>query len=89
MPCPAHDGNKAHELTQFLHDARLNAFEGSAAQLAKDAGSRELDHDFVAANFDELAIAAVTPQIGTNLLDDIFDELNALGLSSHRGACLS
>jgi hypothetical protein len=91
MACldPTHDGNKAHELTQLLHDTRLNALKGGAAQFAKNASTRESDHNFIAANFDEFAIAAIPPQIWTDLLDHVFDELKALCLSSHRVACLS
>ena len=76
----AHDRNKAHELAQLFHDTGLNAFKGGAAQFAKDASARELDHHFIAADLDELAIAAIPAQVWTDLLDHVLDELKALCL---------
>lgn len=80
----AGDRDETHELTQPFHDAGLNAFEGGAAQLAENASPRELDHDFVACDLDELAVTAITAEVWANLLDHRLDDLDTIRSRGHQ-----
>ena len=72
------DRDDAHEFAEPLHQFGLDALERGAAQLAKHAGAGELDHDLVAVDLDQLAVASVALQIRTNLLDHRLDDRRPL-----------
>src|SRR5712691_3187836 len=68
------DRDDAHEFAEPLHHFGLDALERGAAQFAENAGACELDHDLVAIDLDQLAIASVALQVRANFLDHRLDD---------------
>ena len=68
----------AKRQAELLHQPLLHAGDRHRRHLATDASARQLDHDGIAVDIDELAIAAVLPQIRPQLLDCALDQLDLL-----------
>src|SRR5450631_3485358 len=72
------DRDDAHEFAEPLYHFGLDALERGAAQFAEDAGAGELDHDLVALDLNQLAIASVALQVRADFLDHRLDDPSSL-----------